>query len=335
MNLGFKSEYIYWELKKDINDGVYLAGARLPTEFELCKRFSVSRNTLRAALKKLGENGAIESVKGSGCYVKDSAIDCQSVSFMYHGDWDMVIYVQNLLLEKGCLMNLFSQSQQGWNIDIEAEFLEKVLLHRQLGLIASCTPLRPWNEALLRKLESSGSKVVHIEPSRTDKLPEQDYIMPDYYDAGRLAAETLIRKGLERVVFVSTSSMDVPFVALMNKGYKDAVKRHGLKNETSFIDAGKLKSFVAEQDGESGQTGFIALPCLAAQKIAESAPTLAAHIITIELTLDINSLKIPAVKFDRKEILRNAIETIVTPGARIKKLVSGELSYVIQKKFKE
>ena len=105
----------------------------------------------------------------------------------------MAIYIQNLLLENGCLMNLFSQRQQGWDCKIEAEFLEKVILHRQLGLIASCAPLPPWNEALLRRLEAIGSKIVHVEPYRTDQLPEQDYVMPDYCDAGRLAAFTARR----------------------------------------------------------------------------------------------------------------------------------------------
>jgi len=56
-------------LKEEILSGVYLVGSRLPTEDHLCKRFSVSRYTVREALRLLREDGLVSSQQGAGTIV--------------------------------------------------------------------------------------------------------------------------------------------------------------------------------------------------------------------------------------------------------------------------
>lgn len=56
-------------LKKDIVDGVYPVGAHLPTEDALCARFSVSRYTVREALRRLREDNLVSSRQGAGTIV--------------------------------------------------------------------------------------------------------------------------------------------------------------------------------------------------------------------------------------------------------------------------
>ena len=46
-------------LRKDIVDGVYPVGSQLPTEHELCERFSVSRYTVREALRRLRDDNLV------------------------------------------------------------------------------------------------------------------------------------------------------------------------------------------------------------------------------------------------------------------------------------
>lgn len=50
--------------------GEYMPGARLPSEAELGEQYEVSRITVRGALAKLAGEGLVESVKGSGWYVR-------------------------------------------------------------------------------------------------------------------------------------------------------------------------------------------------------------------------------------------------------------------------
>ena len=53
------------ELKEEIVNGVYPVGALIPTEAELCKPFSVSRYTVREALRVLREEGLVSSRRGA------------------------------------------------------------------------------------------------------------------------------------------------------------------------------------------------------------------------------------------------------------------------------
>jgi len=53
-------------LRLAITQGQYEVGSRLPTEHELCDEYSVSRHTVRSALKLLEEEGLIERRPGRG-----------------------------------------------------------------------------------------------------------------------------------------------------------------------------------------------------------------------------------------------------------------------------
>src|ERR1700752_4349554 len=56
-------------LKKEIVGGVHPVGSLLPTEDALCERFSVSRYTVREALRRLREDNLVSSRQGAGTVV--------------------------------------------------------------------------------------------------------------------------------------------------------------------------------------------------------------------------------------------------------------------------
>ena len=56
-------------LRQEIVDGVYPVGSQLPTEHALCDRFSVSRYTVREALRRLREDNLISSKPRAGTMV--------------------------------------------------------------------------------------------------------------------------------------------------------------------------------------------------------------------------------------------------------------------------
>ncbi|MEU4190821.1 GntR family transcriptional regulator [Kribbella sp. NPDC026611] len=64
-----KHERVARVLAKEIKSGVVRHGAQLPGEVELAKRFSVSRNTVRAALAVLAEEDLIATHTGKGSFV--------------------------------------------------------------------------------------------------------------------------------------------------------------------------------------------------------------------------------------------------------------------------
>jgi GntR family transcriptional regulator len=56
-------------LRKEIVDGVFPVGSQLPTEHELCERFSVSRYTVREALRRLRDDNLVSSRPRAGTMV--------------------------------------------------------------------------------------------------------------------------------------------------------------------------------------------------------------------------------------------------------------------------
>ncbi|MET9273912.1 GntR family transcriptional regulator [Kribbella sp. NPDC003557] len=67
--VSLKHERIARVLAREIKSGVVRRGTQLPGEVELAKRFSVSRNTIRAALAVLADDELIATRTGKGSYV--------------------------------------------------------------------------------------------------------------------------------------------------------------------------------------------------------------------------------------------------------------------------
>jgi GntR family transcriptional regulator, transcriptional repressor for pyruvate dehydrogenase complex len=76
------AEQIYEDLVNMIVEENYKPGDRFPSENVLCERFSVSRNTLRAALNKLHVLGLTETRQGGGTYLKEVNSDVYLNFFM-------------------------------------------------------------------------------------------------------------------------------------------------------------------------------------------------------------------------------------------------------------
>jgi GntR family transcriptional regulator len=60
-------------LRARIDAGAWAAGARLPSEAQLCELFAVSRSVVRQALGMLESEGVILKAKGRGAFVADGA----------------------------------------------------------------------------------------------------------------------------------------------------------------------------------------------------------------------------------------------------------------------
>jgi len=84
-------------IREKIRNGEFKVGEALPTEAQLRNDFSVSRVTIRQALKRLIENEELESVQGSGTYVKESKVNYD-------------IYQQSTFNEKWAHLNLATHS---------------------------------------------------------------------------------------------------------------------------------------------------------------------------------------------------------------------------------
>src|SRR3954469_10084480 len=57
-------------IERDIADGRFAAGTRLPGETEIAEVYRVNRHTVRRALATLAERGLVRAERGSGTYVE-------------------------------------------------------------------------------------------------------------------------------------------------------------------------------------------------------------------------------------------------------------------------
>jgi DNA-binding LacI/PurR family transcriptional regulator len=320
---GPKARVIYNSLNHDIDTGIFERGGKLPTEMALCKRYNVSRSCLRQALKVLEQEGILYSRQGSGSYISDNPRKTEPLSIisaMHHGDIGEIQDLQQMILEEGCIMSLFSQRHEGWEPALEKLFLDQVLKQQHKGLLASCTPLQPTNDQLLKELQQNSIRVVHIEPYRTE-LPEQAYIMPDYRRAGYAAAVHLMLCGYKTYYFYheAKGSYNAPYLQLLKSGFESAMTDH--KREFSYIDNDDFESsfMKVQNDAACGIFSAVYQPALALkQQLLEAGydDVQKTGLLAIELAGDgvKEDDELDYIHFDRKAALKRAIAMITDPA---------------------
>lgn len=69
-----KYEGIVRWIREQIEAEELQPGERIESEYQLCDRFGVSRQTVRHAIAVLEKEGMIEKRRGSGTYIKESGI---------------------------------------------------------------------------------------------------------------------------------------------------------------------------------------------------------------------------------------------------------------------
>ncbi len=80
------TDQIFTEIKKNIINGTWAVGTKIPSENDLAQRMGVSRISVRAALSKLQTLGYIETRGGEGSFVKEF-----SFTSMFHEVSDDII----------------------------------------------------------------------------------------------------------------------------------------------------------------------------------------------------------------------------------------------------
>lgn len=75
----FKYKIIENYIIDNIRNGTFKANSMLPTNQWFCEHFHVSRTTVQKAYQVLIENGIVETIQGSGCYVRTPRLNQQKI----------------------------------------------------------------------------------------------------------------------------------------------------------------------------------------------------------------------------------------------------------------
>ena len=106
-------------VKKDIMNGTWKAGEKIPSESELAEQFGVNRFSVRMALQKLNTLGLIETRVGEGSFVRDFSLGpfLSEISFIYSSDEKYREVRQLRELLEGDSINIAIQSATQEEID--------------------------------------------------------------------------------------------------------------------------------------------------------------------------------------------------------------------------
>lgn len=200
-------------IKEQILSGEFSIGTKLPSENELGKKFSISRQTVRQATSVLESEGLLERRRGSGTYVsanknvaKANASKNIGVVLTYIDDYifpSIVKGIERVLTKNGYIMQLaFTYNR----VEKETFILDNMLKSNVDGLIIE--PAKsgiPYvNTDIYQKIKASGIPCIFAHAD-TNPLMGIPSVRMDDYMLGKEAAEYLIKHGHTNIAGVFKS----------------------------------------------------------------------------------------------------------------------------------
>ena len=86
-------------LERQISEGVYKEGEKIPTEIQLMEQFAVSRTTVRLAIKEITERNLVKKIPGKGTFVNKVSHKLEEFIVLYEALNDVGIVPERELLE--------------------------------------------------------------------------------------------------------------------------------------------------------------------------------------------------------------------------------------------
>ena len=194
-------------LREEILSGRYDAAGKLPTEYELVSRFSVSRQTVRQAISCLRNDGYLYQIQGSGTYVSKSGPKRQDrtskrvmVISTYISDYIFPSIIRGIEKELSAAGIQVSIAATGNRIDLERKILQNIIDTGDVdGIIAEGTKTgfpNP-NISLYRRIKEMGIPLIFLHCSYPE-LDDAVVVGMNDMAGGRYIADYLIGKGYRK-----------------------------------------------------------------------------------------------------------------------------------------
>ncbi|MCM1144434.1 MAG: GntR family transcriptional regulator [Blautia sp.] len=199
-----KYEQLLEQLKKDLDVNLAQGVYKFPTEQELCRRFGVSRQTVRQALRLLEQEGLIYKKQGSGSYATGLHPDMarNHVAILLSTDTEYIFPallgdLETLLAEAGYSVSVFITHNR---TDRERLILQKLTEMPLRGLIAepSRSALPTPNFDLYEKLSANGTEIIFFHGYYSN-LPPSLYVKDDNFAGGFALGQFLMKQGHTRI----------------------------------------------------------------------------------------------------------------------------------------
>lgn len=236
---------IYNDIKSQIAAGMYDKGSLLPTEIMLQKKYGVSRITVKHAYEKLAAEGLVVRVAGKGTMLAENRKKCSNkliglvlCDFNQSFGMDLVKNIERYAAENG-----YSVVLKISNDDHETE---RRVLSELISLDVSGIIIQNCHGEFTKNLiELSINDFPLVSVDRYAKGLLIPSVTSDNFNASFKATEYFIKKGSEKILFVSASPQNTSTLTERFDGFRQAHINHGiLLSEDNF--ALNLKSPVTK-----------------------------------------------------------------------------------------
>ncbi len=236
------SKYIalYETLLQEIVNGAMPVGTKMPSESLLIKMYGYSRQTVRKSLDKLATEGYIETIQGSGSFVKNTSkitvpksgesVVLMALSFDHHYFPLYIKGIEDTL--KGFGISLIIKSSNYHPDEEEAGLLEAMASNvRGILLFPAYSASLYHNLYLYRQIQNKGIPIITLgNPICMEDIP---FVGVDDYAGGDLVGKHLLQMGHTKIVCI----MNANEVAgrLRYAGFVSALKSAGIKVDPNAV----------------------------------------------------------------------------------------------------
>jgi GntR family transcriptional regulator, arabinose operon transcriptional repressor len=256
-----KHRQIYQELLREIRNGTYQPGDRLPSEILLCERFDASRITIAKAIQQLQSEKLVSRISGSGTYVEAPA---QTQAFQFGllipelGSTEIFEPIcrgmmRSPLAKSHSLIWGHSESSLEHRAEAAMQLCQQFISQRVAGVFFA--PIEyigdkdRTNREIVAALERAKIPIVLLDRC-FEKYPDRapyDLVGINNHRAGYTITRHLLNVGAARIVFAARSDSATTVTARI-AGYHEALHAHGHEPlspcvyrgdfaNTSFIEA--------------------------------------------------------------------------------------------------
>jgi DNA-binding LacI/PurR family transcriptional regulator len=264
-----KYQEIVEAIGSEIESGRFKAGAKLPSESVLLKRFDTSRITVTRAMRELQNAGLIDRVAGSGSYVRLREERSQSLLFGLLipdlGETEIFDAIcQGIANAPGsdhALLWGHGRPAEASKEDNALELCGQFIRRKVSGVFFA--PLEfeanadKTNRKILASLAEANIPVVLLDRRASNRTERSrlDMVGINNWQAGYTATQHLIKLGCRRIGFLGLHAAETTITGRM-AGYQDALRAAGLPISPLEEDAdagGALDAFVCINDRMAGQ----------------------------------------------------------------------------------
>src|SRR5215207_3601824 len=223
-------------VRREVRDGTYRPGQRLPAEVDLARDLGVSRGTVRHAFRVLLDDGLIQTVPGRGTFVRDGSrervgglVGMVLPSVVRARNPELIGGAEETLREAGFSLLLGISGDDRW---LETEQLQRIAAQGASGVILYAVD-GPMDVPAIRRLVDRGFPIVLIDRYVPDLAV--DAVTMDNLGGGFLAVQHLAQLGYRRIGYIGTDNVGTSSIVERMCGYRWALEQYGLPYQPDLV----------------------------------------------------------------------------------------------------